>query len=156
MTSYIVLSPPGGIARDEKNRFIKDGFSIWAAVFPFIWALTKKLYVEALILFAIELAIIYLSQNPDLEGPATAVSLIISLLWGLEARNWLVGRLEKKGWQQEAVISAPTLGDAEAMFYGNAAPAREPPWGRTTTNKAATPGGTAMALGLMDYEKGRR
>lgn len=157
MSSYIVLSPPGGEARDEKNRFIKDGFAIWAAIFPFLWALSKKLYVEALVLFAIELAIISLSQNPDMEGPATAVSLIISLLWGFEARNWLVGRLEKKGWRQEAVISAASLGDAEAMFYGSAAatPARERPWGLTATNRARTPDGTAMALGLMDYEKGR-
>lgn len=157
MVSYVVLSPPGGSARDEKNRFIKDGFAIWAALFPFLWALSKRLYVEALVLFAVELGVLFLSRDPQLDVPVSAVSLIISLLWGFEARNWLVMRLEKAGWVQQAVISAPSLGDAEAMFYGSpeTAPIRENSRGWTPAGKASAPAGSGFALGLMDYEKGR-
>ncbi len=157
MASYIVLSPPGGDAQDEGNRFIKDGFSLWAAVFPFLWALSKRLYVEALVLLALQSGVFLATQDARLELPASAFSLILGLLWGFEARNWLAGRLEKAGWQQRAIIVASSLGDAEAMFYGGAATARL----RETThalgrgNKPVPSTDNAFALGLMDFNKGR-
>ncbi len=157
MGSYIVLSPPGGEARSERNRFVKDGFAIWAALFPFLWALSKRLYLEAVVLFAFEAGVFLISLDPFLDLPASAFSLALGILWGLEARNWQISRLEKAGWQQQAVISAQSLGDAEAMFYGSVTvtPEREAPRGWQPTNKPLPSAGNTFALGLMDYEKGR-
>ncbi len=157
MGSYIVLSPPGGEARSEQNRFIKDGFAIWAALFPFLWALSKRLYLEAIVLFALEIGVFLISQDPFLDFPASAFSLVLGILWGFEARSWQISRLEKAGWQQQAVVSAQSLGDAEAMFYGSATVTRERavPRGWQPTNKTPPSAGNTFALGLMDYEKGR-
>ncbi len=157
MASYIVLSPPGGDVQDEKNRFIKDGFSLWAALFPFVWALSKRLYVEALVLLALQSGVFFMTRDPRFELPASAFSLFLGLLWGFEARNWLANRLEKAGWQQQAIIVASSLGDAEAMFYGGAATVRPRKTahalGRSQKPTPSTEG--AFALGLMDYDKGR-
>ena len=156
MASYIVLSPPGGEARDERNRFIKDGFALWAALFPFLWALTKRLYVEAIVLLALQIGLAILADDPQFELPASVAAIVLGLLWGFEARNWQANRLEKTGWRQQTIIVAQSLGDAEAMFYGSAGPAKTTPknLGRSGQPADGAKSGN-FALGLMDFDKGR-
>ena len=161
MAAYLVLSPEGRSAFDPDNRFIKDGFSWGAALFPVIHAIAHGLYLDAAGLFVLRFASFIGLANPAMQGFALAILVVSSLIYGFEARNRLALRLAECGWVWQAAIAARDIGEAEEIYYADyqatAEPASTPI--RFDTDVSGTPAVThapQLSLGMINIERGRR
>lgn len=120
MATYVVLSAKSGPDKDPDAIFVRDGFSIMAAIFPFFWLLWHRMWVWAAgVLFAIVLAGA-LTDSQIAEVLAGCVTLAISLFIGLEGRHLYIRKLNKRGYFVASVFDAPDLGMAEALYFQGA------------------------------------
>jgi hypothetical protein len=91
---------------EPKSRapiLVKEGFSLWAFVFGFLWFLFNRLWWEALAMLVLTVAAALL-----LPDPASAVAtLALHLVAGLEARDRLRARLARRGMPVLGVVVAP-------------------------------------------------
>jgi hypothetical protein len=159
MAAFLVLSPANGNAFDADCRFIRDGFSWTAALFPVLCSLWHGLFLDAAILFVLRVLAFGALTDPGLGGPAFLLFAVPSLLYGFEASNRLAARLQKQGWHGEGVICARTLADAEAIHYGEAdeSVADDPVFRfdpDATRNKTSA-GRSKLQFGLIDLHRGR-
>ncbi|WP_377299104.1 DUF2628 domain-containing protein [Rhizobium sp. SGZ-381] len=160
MKRYIILTPPGGPLRDHRTtRFIADRFAVLAFLFPGPWLLMHRCWWSGLAALAAQGLAGWLADQPGLFWAGTLSSLALSLLIGLEARHMQARNLVRRGWQEEAVLLAPDLVTAEAMFF-ETLPAPEPfavpaaDWTKISPRKEG-PAYGGPALGLFDMGKGR-
>lgn len=163
MASYLVLTPPGGPqASDRPIRFIRDGFSLLAFLFPVLWLACNRLWLPAVLAFVLQAASAELTRHPGLLPAGLALGLSLSLLTALEGRNLLARTLQLKGWRLDRVITAQSLASAEEIYAGQSASAATnplPALGRVeaqTKPMASTAGRDAPAIGLFPYDGGRR
>lgn len=80
---------------------VKQGWSWPGFFFHGIWALTKGLYVQGGIAFAIIIAVLAVAPN---AGP---VGLIIGCLFGSNGNAWWSKRLEARGFAHATFVQAP-------------------------------------------------
>lgn len=130
MASYIVLEPTDAVklkpatdrtAPGDHTLFIRDEFSLFAVILPFIWLLFYRLWWHALMFAligwgAFSLLGAYLSS----AFVASGLSLLLSLFVGLEGRNWYLAKLRRKGYQETAQIVANDLTEAEILYFYDA------------------------------------
>ena len=161
MASYVVMEPPR--EGPENAALVRDGFAFLAFVIPFLWFLWHRMWIEAALAFA---AALLLGALGTLEGWQTAssvMSLCLSVLIGLEARNLRVAMLRRRGWRERGVVEADNMADAELRFLsdfsaGNAAPIDEMPIAhdrRAMSGASSVRGDTGPALGLFTYPGAR-
>nr|WP_316651080.1 DUF2628 domain-containing protein [uncultured Gellertiella sp.] len=159
MASYLVLTPQGTRGPTDAARFVRDGFSIFALVFPLLWMLAHRLWLPAALLFAIEAVIGYYAAQTGHDTGAALVLFALSLLIALESGQIRYRFLSGKGWQTGAIIPAGSLAEAEEIYFSGlsgTAPSSDPPL--PVVAKAGPWGGMrhqGPALGLFDYGKGR-
>jgi hypothetical protein len=161
MASYLILTPPGGANRDpEKLRFIRDGFSFPAFLFPVLWLLWHRLWFHAIAAFLIQGIGLQLASMKGLWPAGFAVLFAVHLLTALEGRRLLFSRLVSGGWEEEGLVSARGLAEAEEIYFSNAEfpeenkdiPIRR--WD-IPTRRGGPSGGDGAALGLLGYDGGR-
>ncbi len=109
-------------AADREAVFVREGFS-WPAFFlTFVWALWHRLWLTALIVFAIAVA---LSLVMDFFGFDDVISTILTVamaaIIGWEANDWRRRALERRGYVNAGVVAAPTLAEAERRFFAKSA-----------------------------------
>lgn len=164
MASYLVLTPPGGPGKaNQSTRFIRDGFSVLAFVFPVFWLAFNRLWLPAALALVLQIVAGQLTQMPGLLLAGLALGASVNLLTALEGRNLLANTLQLKGWKLDGVVSADSLDMAEEIHFLNRATptaAEQLPvvdWGRTeTAAQPAATGGNASAPGLLLSDGGRR
>jgi len=161
MAAYLVLSPEGQSAFDPENRFIKDGFSWGAALFPVIYAIAHGLYLDAAGLFVLRFACLLGLSNPATEGVGLTILAVSSLIYGFEARNRWALRLAERGFVWQAAIAARDISEAEEIYYAAYRAPAEPasPPIRFDADVAGAPAAThktQLSLGMITIEKGRR
>jgi hypothetical protein len=118
MTTYSVYLPSSlaytraNLA--EKSRVIPDRFS-WGGFFvPLLWLLLNRLWLNALILFAVEIGLAFgASRLGVAPGVSFGIGLILMLMVGLEGRRWLCAALERRGYRLVTIVQAET--DDEAL-----------------------------------------
>ncbi|MFM8607165.1 MAG: DUF2628 domain-containing protein [Hyphomicrobiales bacterium] len=124
MTTYSVYLPSSlaytraNLA--EKSRVIPDRFS-WGGFFvPLLWLLLNRLWLNALVLFAVEMGLAFAASRLGVP-PAVSfgVGLILMLMVGLEGRRWLCAALERRGYRLVTIVQAET--DDEALHQSLAA-----------------------------------
>lgn len=162
MASYVVMEPPGNVSSEapETAVFVRDGFSFLAFVIPFFWFLWHRMWVEAVAIFITILAFAALRSFEPVASAAWAVSLLLSLLIGLEASTLRLWSLRRRGWRMWGVVEANGWKDAEARY---SCERMNEPESRPVTPTAARPvivPGTVRpaggpALGLFDYPRTR-
>ncbi|SDO60995.1 DUF2628 domain-containing protein [Phyllobacterium sp. OV277] len=121
MASYIVLVPPllNNQRQDDKTVFVRDGFAILAFFLPVPWLLFNRLWFEAALVFAAVAAISVVGTYTDHAVLAEIVAALLALLVAFEASNWRIKALERRGFDQAAIVDARSAADAEtAYFYG--------------------------------------
>ncbi len=118
MASYLVLNPPGTTGKDERAKFIRDGFSLFGLLFPLIYLLWHRLWLAAVTLFAAILAAEIVGSLFDLGIVGLVLDGMAGLYIGLEGGNLKASVLKSSGWSEQAVISAENLDDAEALYFG--------------------------------------
>lgn len=120
----------------ERFVFVRDSFSWWAFLLAPLWMLRHRLWLVLLgyvvVTGAIEFALVRFGAS---RTAIALVSLLISLLVGLEASTLRRLALRRRGWSNVAIISGKDLEDAERRFFD--AWLREAPSRRSTSN--ATP-----------------
>lgn len=91
---------------EPKSRppiLVREGFSLWAFVFGFLWFTFNRLWWEALGLLVLTLAAALLLPDPY----GGLVTLGVHLFAGFEARDRLRARLARRGLPVLGVVAAP-------------------------------------------------
>jgi hypothetical protein len=120
MAIYTVHLPPAknGDESLQGAALVRDGFSRSAFVFGVFWLLRHKLWFWALIAVFVLAVIWLLPVHFSLPlWISFGSSLVFALLLGLEASVLRRDRLQRKGWQEVAIVSAPTVEEAERRFF---------------------------------------
>jgi Protein of unknown function (DUF2628) len=117
MASWVVLEAPPGAAVPEGEElvFLRDGFSFLAFLFPPLWLLWHKLWVEAAVTFAVLLGAAAAEQIAGLSVSAP-LQLLVSIFVGLEGNSFRIARRRRRGWEEIAVVDARNADDAETRY----------------------------------------
>jgi hypothetical protein len=157
LRSYLVLTPPGGPAKDHRSTMIlPDGFSWTALLFPWIWLIWHRLWTAGIVIFLLHGAAIALIAMPGFALAGVLLGLATSLLVALEGRNHYGNSLIRRGWVLERVISAPDLQTAENIYFSSLPkPVQQPlPQSVEWAKHAKQPpqaGWQGPSLGLFDH-----
>jgi hypothetical protein len=152
MASYVAMQPPGSSDIRIRTVFVRDGFSWIAFLFPPVWLLWHRLFVETLLYLAAAVVLATLVEVLDLQPLSAAITLLLSLYVGLEGPALRMGSLSRRGWRQAGVVDAASRDDAEVRFFGGpGALAAAEPLPRPVTSPVLRPSRPGPALGLFDY-----
>lgn len=166
MASYLILTPPGAPDRSEASdryrdgtRFVRDGFSLTAFVFPTLWMLFHRLWLHAVAALLLQGIAFELMRQPGFFAAGAAILLGVHLLAGLEGRNAFSQQLIHRDWKIENLVSAHDLATAEEMYFSHLE--QEPTqdihakgWDISTKN-THNPSRSGSHFGLPGYDGGR-
>jgi len=153
VASYIVMEPPQAAAPGEA-RIVHDGFTLLAFLFAPFWLAWHRLWIEAAVVFALQLLIGALGEAYGQLLPASLLSLLVSLYVGLEASALRVAGLRRRDFTEWGVVDAGSYADAEARYAAALeAEARARPAAPAVGAKAVSgvSQSAAPALGLLGY-----
>ncbi|MBB3570902.1 DUF2628 domain-containing protein [Rhizobium sp. BK491] len=124
MASYLILTPPGATNRSEasdryrdETRFIRDGFSWTAFLFPTLWMLFHRLWLHAIAVVLLQGIALELIRQPGFFAAGAALLLGVHVLVALEGPHAISDRLIGRGWKVENLVSAPDLATAEQIHF---------------------------------------
>lgn len=119
MASYLIMTPPGAPANDERARFIADGFSWTAFFFPALWLLSKRAWLLGILVAVLQILLIVLSSAPGAFAPSLFMQLALSLLVSLEGPLLIARNLRKRDWTLRSIVPARDLETAEEIYFSN-------------------------------------
>ncbi|MGV1838321.1 DUF2628 domain-containing protein [Rhizobium rhizogenes] len=123
MASYLILTPPGGPdGNQDKTRFIRDGFSWLAFLFPTLWMLYQRLWLHAAAAFLLQGIAVELIRRPGFFAAGIAILIGVRILAALEGPNAVYRRLADGGWRTEGLVSAQNLAMAEEVYFSGIEP----------------------------------
>jgi hypothetical protein len=116
-SSWIVLEAPMGatVAEGDELVFLRDGFSFLAFLFPPLWLLWHRLWVEAAVTFAVLLGAAAVEQVAGLALSAP-LSLLVSIFVGCEGNGLRIAKQRRRGWSEVAIVDASNGYDAETRY----------------------------------------
>ncbi len=157
MASFVVMEAPEG---GDEAAYIRDGFHFLAFLLPPIWLAWHRLWIEALVAFAVMAVLGSLGSVSGLSEAAPVLSLLVSLYVGLEAPALRIAALRRRGWREWGVVDAYNRDDAETkhLFGDGAVQAEEtrvPVPMPEPQPLAPRPGPSGPALGLFSYPGAR-
>ncbi|RUW31854.1 MULTISPECIES: DUF2628 domain-containing protein [unclassified Mesorhizobium] len=151
MAIYVVMERPAGSNKAEDAVLVRDGFTWLGFLLSPVWLAWHRLWIEALLTFAVAAILSVLGEKLGLEWAGSALSLLVSLYIGLEGQGLRISALRRRGWREWGVVEAGNLGGAEARYVLEAEGQEEEPAPMPRivpdTNQAR-PAQTGMALGL--------
>lgn len=115
---FLVLDHGSRQADGVRYRFLRDGFSLWALLFPLPWLLVKRLWLEAALLTGAYMALSVFAWS----GPVSWLAVLYvfnaaAALWvALDGRHWIVETYLARGATLRTIISADSLEEAELRF----------------------------------------
>lgn len=154
MASYVVMEPPvasGGDADRERAVLARDGFHLLAFVLPAAWFLYHRMWIEALAVIAVTVALSGLGSAIGLGNAAPALTFLVSLYVGLEGPALRLAALRRRGWREWGVVEAGNAAEAEIRYLHEVGE-DEPPAPAFPHPAVTAPRGSAgPALGLFAY-----
>lgn len=121
MKSYVVLAPPparkAGVPDALRVLFVKDGFSWPALFFPFLWMLSRRLFLAAAIYIVLSSALVALSDS--VGTPALAALAALRLGLGFLGNDLRRHFLARRGYVEIGSASGKTRDEAEIRFFMN-------------------------------------
>ena len=159
MASYLILTPPAGPDRNhDRTRFVRDGFSLAAFVFPALWMLFHRLWLHAAAALLLQAAAIELMRRPGYFAAGFAILLAVRLLAALEGRHAFYQDLIASGWRMTALVSADSLAAAEEMYFSDMAPKADEDIHANNWDVPSYPNNSSRggpSFGLPGYDGGR-
>ncbi|MDK1387323.1 DUF2628 domain-containing protein [Sinorhizobium sp. 8-89] len=119
MASYLIMTPPGAPATDERARFIADGFSWPAFFFPALWLLSKHAWLPGILVAVLQILLIVSSSVPGAFAASLIMQLALSLLVSLEGPLLVARNLRKRDWTLRSIVPARDLETAEEIYFSN-------------------------------------
>ncbi|MEL6746689.1 MAG: DUF2628 domain-containing protein [Pseudomonadota bacterium] len=120
MTSYLVMALPDD-SRDGVDlagaQFVKQGFSVMAAVLPLVWFLWNGMIVSLVLVAAVYtafLAGISLLTSPLVIGP---ISLLVGIWFGFESSNLRRSILALRNYREIGIAEGDGRDDAAERFF---------------------------------------
>ena len=122
MTVYSVYEPESDdediAARADRIAFVKDGFSWLALIFPALWLLYHRMWIE----FAVFVAVMVgLQWAFDADGQGTDIagwiSIAITVLFAFEANDLRGAMLGRRGYRFAGVATGRDRMQAERSFF---------------------------------------
>lgn len=160
MASYLILTPPGGPdGNQDKTRFIRDGFSWKAFLFPTLWILYQRLWLHAAAAFLLQGIALELIRRPGFFTAGIAILIGVRLLAALEGPNAVYRRLADTGWKTEGLVSAQNLATAEEIHFSGIQPKAQENIRANNWDILSYPnnnsGRSGSTFGLPGYDGGR-
>lgn len=156
MASFVVMERTDGGGRDFE--VVRDGFHWLALLFPLLWFLFHRMWIEA---GAVLLAGIGLALLTDLAGLdwLWPFGLLMALVAGFEASTLRSWSMRRAGWREWGVVEARSRDAAESAYLDEAA-ARSPAAAGAALPDAPISGAVPVrpagpALGLLSYPGAR-
>ncbi|THK33497.1 DUF2628 domain-containing protein [Ensifer sp. MPMI2T] len=119
MASYLIMTPPGAPADDERARFIADGFSWPAFFFPALWLMSKRAWLLGIAVAVLQILLILSSSIPGTFFAPLFMQLALSLLVSLEGPLLVARNLRKRDWTLRSIVPARDLETAEEIYFSN-------------------------------------
>jgi hypothetical protein len=157
MASYLILTPPQATGGNvEETRFVRDGFSLTAFVFPVLWLAFHRLWFYAIAAFLVQAIGLEMLSVRGFGFAGAALILSTHILTALEGNHLFFAGLSSRGWRREGLLSAPNLGTAEEIYFSNIEPdqAQDIPSAKWDISQAGSRSRDA-AFGLPGYDGGR-
>ncbi|KUM25419.1 hypothetical protein AU467_26700 [Mesorhizobium loti] len=151
MASYVVMEPPAGSNKAEDATLVRDGFTWLGFLVPPLWLAWRRLWIEAVVTFAVMAILSVLGERLGLEWAGSALSLLVSLYVGFEGQAMRIAAMRRRGWHEWGVVEAGSLGDAEirhVLETGEDGDESAPMPRIVPDMNQARPAQTGMALGL--------
>lgn len=120
MASYRVFefsyALPKKSAAGEDVRFVRDGFSYGALIFPAIWLLWNRLWMifAGFLGFAAIFVLAADSINPIL---AVFLNALVGLYLGFEGTNLKAMKLRNTGWHETDIVIGGDEEEAELRYF---------------------------------------
>jgi hypothetical protein len=153
MAIYTVHIPPlPGPAAAAETVFVRDGFSLAAALALVPWLLWHGVWVLALAALA-GFAVVYggLALSGFAEVMGLWVTLALAVLGGLEAATLRRFGLSRRGYVEAGIVAAPSIEEAERRWFAkHPVPASRPvgPGGGPAAGGGVPSGGAGAAAGM--------
>lgn len=157
MASYVVMRPPGNEG-EERVEFVRDGFSIVAFFLPFVWLAWHRLWIEAILVFALALLLGVLGETTAWGAALSPLMTLLGLYVAVDGAALRIAALTRRGWTESGVVEADSRDDADMRWFADhvsdesSAP-EHAPLPPSLPHASAKP--AAPALGLLSYP-GRR
>ncbi|CAN5334603.1 hypothetical protein BH10PSE7_BH10PSE7_16370 [soil metagenome] len=138
-------------AAGDDFRLVRDGFHVWALLFPLPWLLLKGLWTAFVLALAARILITAACLWLD-AGTIMIIlaNLAVNLIVGFEGSAITRWTLARRGWLDVAAVSGDRRDEAEYRYYEShpprPAPARDPP---AAAARGPLPGPAPDALGLF-------
>ena len=98
--------------------FIKEGYSLWAAVLGPLWLLAKAMWIEAGVYIALIMGGSALLSWVGFNAAAiSTATLFANLVLGLFARDVERFHIERKGYKLIEVVNGKSLDECESRFF---------------------------------------
>lgn len=161
MASYVVMEPPVANSDDagrERAVLVRDGFHVLAFLVPALWLLWHRLWIEALAVVAVTMALSGFGSVLGLGNAAPALAFLVSLYVGLEGPALRLAAYRRRGWRAWGMVEAGDAAEAEIRYLNEAVaqegeagePAAEALPASAPSISAPRPA-AAPALGLFAY-----
>lgn len=117
MAIYSVYLPPerSGKNAAENLRLLRDAKAPLALIFPPLWLIWHRLWVELAVYFAVAMAISLLAAWKPLP-PVLYLSALPGLYFLLEGNELIRRKLERQGWRFAGVVNGDNHDEAEIRF----------------------------------------
>jgi hypothetical protein len=99
---------------------VRDGFHLFGFLTPPIWLLWHRLWIEAIVAFAVAMVLAAVGEVAGLGWAGTLLSLLVSVYVGIEGAALRIAALRRRGWREWGVVEADSFDDAEARYLFDA------------------------------------
>ena len=122
MSIYTVHEPPlkadASTPDPDRFAFVRDGFSFWAFLLAPLWMLRHRLWLAlvgyVIVVVALQVGLRLIGAS---SGVIVTVSLLLSLLVGIEAATLRRFTLSRRGWKNVGIVVGDDLESAERRFF---------------------------------------
>lgn len=102
----------------EATLLVRQGFSIWAFLFHAGWLLYHRLWLEAVLFFAIYVGTVLVGDRYDLSAFAVGAMQIALQFWlAVNANDMRAAALDRRGFELVDVTTGTSELDAERRYY---------------------------------------
>jgi len=118
MKTYTVLVKKGDENNLEEATFIKEGFSLWAAVFQVLWALFHKMWLCAAALIVVAISFLIVEKCDIIKTDMLEVLRIgLFVFIGFSANDWYLKSLHKKDYIIYDIVTGNNEDEAKRRFF---------------------------------------
>lgn len=102
----------------QRPEFVREGFSIWAFLFTFLWAFYHRLWGAGMFLILMHVTFFTMMEAGVISRMSVEIiQLAFQVIIGLQGHDWIRMQLVKKGYVLSDIVTGISLIDAERRFF---------------------------------------